>query len=309
MADSSISLLQTIEWSKRFNGRRPIALGDYLEPAITNANTILQTILGAPFVWRWNRVVTGFITTPGQQDYFLFNWAATYTVEVGWLTVDNFGNSQVVTTAGTTGTMSPSPWNNTVNGTTTDGSVVWTNLGSIGTNVSQTYTFGWIETSSVRQTVSLSPLVTKWYELESKICLGLDSSGSSSRPRTIAAQADDGNGNITFRLMSIPDQAYPVAITIQQKPPIFTELGQTWNPIPDEYSRIYNWGFLALAWLFADDPRFTTANQKFVTQLLSVNEGLSETQVNQFLGNWPMITGQPIQNANRLSQGEQARGV
>lgn len=307
MANSStISLLNTIEWVKRFNFRRPMALGNFLEPAVTNANIVLSTIVGPPFVWRWNRVVTGFITTPGQQDYFLFNWSPLFNVTEGAVTVDDAGNSQQATVSGVTNATAPS-WNHTQGGTTTDGGVTWLNLGSIGTPVSQTYSFGWVETSSVQQTINPSPLQTKWIEMESKICLGLDS--TVSRPRFISAQGDDGQGNITFRLMSPPDAEYPVAITLQQKPTIFTKLSDTWSPVPDEYSRLYNWGFLALGWLFADDPRFATANQKFVTQLLSTNEGLSETEKNIFLGNWEMITGQPVFNQNRMAQGEQSRGV
>lgn len=306
MTTSTITLLDTIEWSKRFNGRRPIALGNNLEPALTSANTILQTILGAPFVWRWNRITTGFITTPGQQDYYLFNWQPNTPVNVGWLTVDNHGNSQQVTTAGTTGLGAPT-WNNIIDETTVDNDVIWTNLGPINTPVSQTYSFGWIETSSVQSVINPSPLVLKWNEIESKICLGLDS--TLSRPKFISAQGDDGTGNILFRLMPVPDVAYPVAITMQQKPPLFSKLSDTWSPIPNEYSRIYNWGFLALSWLFADDSRFGLANQKFVSQLLSVNEGLSETEKNIFLGNWEMITGQPVFSANRLQQGDQMRGI
>ena len=299
---STISLLNTIEWSKRFNFRRPIALGGYLEPAISNANIILQTIVGPPFSWRWNRLVTGFITTPGQQDYFVFNWQANFILPLGAVTVDSSGNCQSVTVAGTTGSTIPT-WNS-VGNITNDGSVTWTNLGSINTPVSTNYSFNWIEISSVQDTINNTP---KWFEMESKICSGLDS--TSSRPRFVSAQGDDGLGNITIRLMPVPDQAYPVAITMQQKPPLFIKLSQTWAPIPDEYSRLYQWGFLSLAWLFADDPRFGLANQKFVSQLLSVSEGLSETEKNIFLGNWQMITGQPVQSANRLQQGDQMRGL
>ena len=70
------TILQTIEWAKKFIFLRPLAIGDFLEPAVSSANTILQTILGPPFSWRWNRVATGFICVPGQQDYTIFNWQA-----------------------------------------------------------------------------------------------------------------------------------------------------------------------------------------------------------------------------------------
>ena len=49
MASSSITLGRTLEWAKRFVFQRPTANGNYNEPALTSANTILQTILGAPF--------------------------------------------------------------------------------------------------------------------------------------------------------------------------------------------------------------------------------------------------------------------
>lgn len=304
MASSSTNtLLRTMEWAKKLNFGRPSAIGNFLEPALTSANTVLSTIVGPPFAWRWNRVVTGFITTAGQQDYTLWNWAASTTVQVGWLTVDSSGNSQKVTTAGATGTSAPA-WNSAVGGTTTDGAVTWTNLGPIGVPVSQTYSLGFIETVSIQDTVNGSP---KWFEIETELCLASDS--SAARPRRIAAQGDDGQGNITFRLMGVPDKAYPVAITLQQKPPLFTSVNQPWTPVPDELARIYNWGFLSMMWLYADDPRFGVANQKFTSQLLSTAEGLDETKRNIFLQGWQQITGQPVTYSDRLQQGVQARGM
>ena len=308
--DSSITLLNTLEWAKKLNFNRRASIGSYLEPAITNANLIAQTILGAPFTWRWNRVTTGFVCIAGQQDYFIFNWTPlTLTQANLWFTVDDAGNSQQVSVAGTTGTSAPA-WNHTKGGLTSDGTVTWLNLGSINTPVSQTYSLAWIEKASV-QDISPTLANPKWYEIESNLDLALDS--SEGRPRNVSAQVDDGNGNITFRLMMIPDKAYPVAITMQQKPPVFSKNGlgvnQTWSPIPDEYSRLYEWGFLALFFLFADDPRFTFANQKFVTSLLSTSEGLTATEINIFLSEWQYVTGQPVVYSNTVAQGTQARAV
>lgn len=304
MASSSTNtLLRTIEWTKKLNFGRRSAIGNFLEPAMTSANTVMQTILGAPFAWRWNRVVTGFITTPGQQDYTLLSNHNSTLVQLGWLTVDVAGNSQVVTTAGTTGPTAPA-WNVTKGGTTFDNGVTWTNLGPIGIPVSQTYSLGFIETASVQDTTGTSP---KWFEITNELCLASDS--AQARPRFISAQGDDGQGNITFRLMPVPDTSYPIAVTLQQKPPVFTSVSQTWAPIPDEYARIYNWGYLSLVWLFADDPRFGLANQKFIAQLLSTAEGLDETQRNIFLQGWQQNSGQPVTNNDRLQQGTQARGM
>lgn len=301
-ASSSITLLQTMEWAKKFNFNRSSAIGNFGEPALTSANTVAQTMLGAPFFWRWNRVIIGFITTAGQQDYTLFNYLPSTAVKLGWFTIDDAGNCQKCTTAGTTGSSTPT-WNHVVNGTTTDGSAVWTCIGPVLSEAQGSYTFAWIENSSVQDTIQGS---TKWKEMTSKLVLGLES--NQSRPDFISAQIDDGKGNITFRLLATPDTTYPVAITIQQKPTLFTSVNQTWGPIPDEYSHIYNWGFLSLMWLFADDPRFQMANLKFITALLSTHGGLTATQVNIFLNNWQMLTGQQVQLATTEQQATQARG-
>lgn len=303
---STIKLINTMEWAKKLNFGRNAGLGNSLEPALTSANIILQTLLSPPFSWRWNRVVTGFITTAGQQDYTLFNWDKDFTLTLGYVTVDNFGNCQSLTTAGQSGSSTPT-WNNTVGGTTLEsvngGTAIWTNLGPIGVSVSSLYSFAWIENVSVQDTFQGTP---KWMQISSKLDLALDS--AQGRPVFISAQGDDGDGNITFRLMSVPDAAYPVAITIQQKPPLFTSLNQTWAPVPDEFSHIFSWGFLSLMWLFADDPRFSSANSKFVTQLLGSSSGLSETEKNIFLNIWQAQTGQPIRLVDRLQQGIQASG-
>jgi hypothetical protein len=301
-SSTSNTILNTTEWAKKLNFGRRSVIGNFLEPGLTSANMVLQTILGPPFAWRWNRVVTGFITIAGQQDYTLVNWQAALAVKTGWMTVDDAGNCQVVqSTTGATGSVAPT-WNHTLNGTTTDNLVVWQNKGPIGVPVSQQFNLSWIETASIQDK-------SKWMELTPELCLSSDS--SLARPRFLSAQADDGQGAVTFRLMPVPDAAYPVAITLQQKAPVLTGVGptQTWAPIPDHMASIYNWGYLSLMWLFADDPRFGVANQKFVSQILATAEGLTETQRNIFLQGWQQATGQPVVNANKLSQGVQARGV
>jgi hypothetical protein len=238
MANSStITLVQSMEFCKKFVFNRQLSLGDFKEPLLTSANIIYQTILGPPFAWRWNRQIVTFNTIVGQQDY-----------------------------------------------------VVPSN-------------FGWIENASVQDT-SASP--NKWFEMEPKIDLALNT--NQSRPLNVAAQFDDLAGNITFRLMPNPDRVYPISITVQQKAALFSSLNATWSPIPDEYSHIYQTGLLALMFMFADDPRFGTMNQKFVAHLLGAAQGLSDTERNIFLNNWMAVTGQPVLNQMNMQQGSSVRG-
>ena len=97
---------------------------------------------------------------------------------------------------------------------------------------------------------------------------------NTDRPTTISPVLDDNNGNITFRFLpGYQDQIYTVTLMYQKKPQLFTNLTTPWQ-IPDEYGYVYNWGYLALFLLFANegDNRAFAANQKFVANLLALQE-------------------------------------
>jgi hypothetical protein len=170
-------------------------------------------------------------------------------------------------------------------------------------------TFGWIEWAAAND-LGTSPLWHEMTKLE-----GLAVAKEQGLPAFISPQYDDGAGNITFRVMPVPDAAYPINMDIQQKPTLFaqaadtTGLQGTWSSIPDEYSHLYTWGFQALALLLAGDQRFAEINSKFVNALLSTHQGLTEVQRNAFLNNWHSTTGSQIVLQDKLTQGIQARAV
>jgi hypothetical protein len=297
---STNTILKSIEWAKKLNFGRRSAIGNFLEPALTSANIVKQAILGPPFEWRWNRKEIAWNCV----DTTLV-WAAAQAYPIGYRLKDSNGNLQTVTAIGSvphqSGATQPT-WSTdtTTPGTTTDGDLTWT-ASDIQTYIINIPTFGWIEHASLQDISSSTP---GWFEIQSKLSLAKDS--SVARPRYISAHTDDNAGNIGFVFMPVPDLAYPVNIHIQQKAPLVTSINDTWAPIPDEYSYIYNWGFLALMYMFADDPRFQMANQKFVAHLLASNEGLTETERNMFLNNWGEISGTEV---FRAQQGGQARGL
>ena len=297
---STKTILASVEWAKRFNFNRQLSIGGFKEPTITSANTVLQTILGKPFVWQFNRAITGFVASPGVQDYLLlYAWPANQALSAGVQLIDSNGNSQVITVAGTTNATVPT-WNATVGGTTPDNGVTWKNQGPIPNAVSS-YSFGWIENASVQD-----PISSKWIQISNKVDLALDA--AQSRPQNIAAELP-GNLGVLFRLMPLPDKAYPVAITLQQDAPLVTSLNQTWAPLPDSFGYVYQLGFLSFAYEFADDSRWAPTRQRFIAALLGAAEGLTQTEVDIFLANFNAISLDPIGRQMTLNQGMQHRQV
>lgn len=130
----------------------------------------------------------------------------------------------------------------------------------------------------------------------------LGASAERSRPEHVSTQIDDNAGNITFRFLNVPDTAYTVSILYQNKASLITMLSDTWSPIPDEYSFVYNQGFLAFSAIYADDPRWAIAFQRFLASLVGVSEGLDETQKSAFVEGWlsVMMQSQSVQQKTNI---------
>lgn len=229
------NLQATINWCGPFINYRPLNIAG-TEPAVSSANVVLDTIMGPPFAWRWNRAELSFNTvntTPATQDY-----------------------------------------------------------------VKVAADFGFIEKAW------LTDAVGEVKEIE--VVNVLSGESKKNRPANIALQYDDQLGNITFRLMPPPGAVYTVKVAYQKKPVHMASLASAWG-VPEEYSHIYQWGFLALATIFSNDPRFPIFNQKFISNLLGAQEGLDDTQRNIFLGNWLEITKQAERAGTKTQQGIAAR--
>jgi hypothetical protein len=63
---STITVQATVNWSKAFLEQQPVEING-MEPALGSANLVLQTMLGPPFTWPWNRSVITYSTSA--QDY------------------------------------------------------------------------------------------------------------------------------------------------------------------------------------------------------------------------------------------------
>lgn len=233
---STITLTNTITWASAFIDYEVPTVGGANEPSLTNANIILQTILGPPFRWNWNRSSLTLTTVAGTQDYS-----------------------------------------------------------------TSAATFGFIESSSAA--IGSTTFAIK--EVKQDLTIGQE----LGRPQSIAAQLDSNTGLITFRFLPVPDAAYTVTVGFQKKVPGLFALSSSWAPIPDQYSYIYNYGFLALTLAYDDDARFPMFNQKFVAHLLGTQQGLTETERNMFIDTWNLISRQEYLMGVKSQQGRQALGT
>jgi hypothetical protein len=311
---ATYTIADTIEWSKRLTFNRNPVIGNSLEPALTSANMVAQTILNPPFDWWWNNQEVVFTCNPTP------NSATTTAVAIaaGVLTAtvtNTFAANNILIGSGFTTLTQLNGLIILVASATGSGFTANVSLPN-GTDTAGTFTsvttqdytvpvpsFSHIEHASVLDLVGTSaPYVpSKWFELTVKNNLSLET--SAGRPEFISPEVEDGNGNMTFRLSSAPNKPYPVSLHIQNAAPTFTSINQTWAPIPDFMKYIYNWGFMAMMWQFADDPRAAYASNKFTAGILARAFDLTEQERNIFLNNWEAL----MQNPAAVQQGIAAR--
>lgn len=313
MALSTRTIQDSINWAKRLSFNRNPVIGNSLEPALTSANLVAQVILGPPFEWWWNNLEVSFTCNP--TPVAVNSTAAAVAANVLTVTATNaFPVNAQLLISGFTGALkglngqiitlvTATPTGFTANVTFANASDT---VGTFTNVTTQDYTvivpnFSHVEHASV---LDINPDGTfgKWMEMTTKNELALES--SQNRPEFISPHVQDAStGNMTFRVFSAPDKAYPVSIHVQLVAPQFTSINQVWG-LPDFMQSVYDWGFLALMWLFADDPRAAYAENKFKAALLARAEGLTEEQKNIFLNNWEELQAGFLM---KLQQGIAAR--
>jgi hypothetical protein len=160
---------------------------------------------------------------------------------------------------------------------------------------------GWVEKASVKDSAG--------NEFEIPVKLILSKSSEQGQPQHIAAELDDNAGNITFRLLPVPDVVYTVTVTYQKKATLFTAPTSNWAPIPDELSYLYMKGFLAIALELADDPRAGIETQLYLRQVIAANAGLQESEKNIFLEGRLVNERQQQSELLGVQQGRTSRGA
>lgn len=138
-------------------------------------------------------------------------------------------------------------------------------------------TFGWLEKAVAYDTNNGFAA----YELQVGLNLGREN--TTNQASRISTQYDDNQGNITFRIFPAPDQIYNIGLEYQNAATLFTSVENTWAPIPDYLSFLYNTGFIAKGYDYTNDSRYQGQMQMFLQDLVSASEGLSESEKNIWL--------------------------
>jgi len=161
--------------------------------------------------------------------------------------------------------------------------------------------FGFLE----RVTLTDSKGVVKEIEIQQS----LSAESVQKRPGSIAANVMDGSGGVTFRLNAIPPdgETYEIDGFYQKAPVLMSSMANTWAPIPDHHSYIYDWGFLSFVSLLTKDARFPIFGQRFTAHLLGAQEGLTALERNIFLGNFLQVMSAQERSQLTTQQGVTAR--
>lgn len=169
--------------------------------------------------------------------------------------------------------------------------------------------FGFLEmaTASDGQTSWQLKDVLNTEPLASSVVAG--STQGQARPMSISVFNDDGAGNITFRLSTVPDQPYTVNLIYQKVPVQFAATTDAWAPIPDSFSDIYNNLCLGYYMDSCQDPRAAQYISRGIAGLLARAEGLSEMDKILFAQAYMDFNAQGAVEQLKTQQGRQAQGA
>jgi hypothetical protein len=119
-----------------------------------------------------------------------------------------------------------------------------------------------------------------------------------------------GLGNVSpiFRFSAVPNKIFPVNLIYQKKPVQFTAVTDSWSPIPDSFSDIYNNLCLGYYMDSCQDPRAPQYIARGVAGLLGKTEGLTQMDRVAFMASYMNVNAQQLINQIQTQQGEAARG-
>lgn len=269
------------------------------EPALSLANDTLQELCSKPYDWKFNSAETGLLAThPYRQDY-LFAGASAFVigqssagigladgaaitmngneVTVKCLQPHGFTVGQTVYMSGNTLDVYNSTRVDSAAGGWTGGWVITDASDPKVFKFNHTLSnqspsgapgitdFGWLESAVMYDTASTEAAPYQW---EVEAIRTQKKTNAVGRPRKVSVQSVTA-GIALVRFSHIgTGTIYAVTLRYQKKPPLKTDLTQTWAPFPDELGFVYRQMFLARCYRYLDKPRADNEEMKAQTAIL-----------------------------------------
>ena len=287
----TVTLQSTVDLCRTHVDLMPLASvgGFSQEPALSLANDTLQELCAQPYDWKFNSKEYGLLTThPARQEY-LYAGAVAFVIGVGSASIGLAdgaaitmnGNEVTVKclqphgfTAGQTVYMTGNKvvgddiYNSTrvdsANGGWTGGWVLTDTsdpkvfkFNHVLSNQAPSGALGitdlaWLESAVMYDTAATD--ANPFYR-ELEVVKSQKRTNSAGLPRKINMVSQSA-GILTLRLSHIPSGVvWGITIRGQKKPPLKTDLTQTWSPFPDEFGFVYRQMFLARCYRFLNKPQ------------------------------------------------------
>lgn len=296
----------------------PVMAGFGFEPATSICSMIRNSLLSAPMAWFFNRNEISFSTVVGQQDYtqsIAANGNDFGFIEKATLT-DDTGSIIEIKDVYNTSPLAVSAFQQQPSAIAAQAITFAAGVQSVK------FRFLGVPNKIYTVTVTYQKLAPQFGPFI------VTASGNASAGNTAYTGIFDpysfpvgatatitgfvnaaNNGNFTVVSCNTTTLVVANGAGVAQTPTNAFALNQSWGPIPDQFSDIYNNLFLAEILTLADDSRSQYYRQRGVAAFLAKESGLNETQKNIFVQQWIARSSERAAAAQATQRGDLGRSV
>lgn len=313
----SNTLQHSINFAKTYIQYSPLQAGFGQEPAASIGSIVRNSLLNPPLTWLFNRNEVTFPTIAGQQDYTIATSPDLSFIEKATLT-DDQGNIFEIKDV----------YNNLPLGVSGSSELVRPNAIAIvlSTTISSVlnYKFRFLGVPDKIYTVTLTyqKLAPQFGPFFITSC-GTASGGNTTYTGTfdvisfpvgataiITGFVTNVANNGSFTVVSVTPATLILAngAGVAETASAFAN-NFSWDPIPNQYSDVYNNLFLAEALSIVDDARAQLYRQRGVAAFLAKQTGLSEMQKSAFVQQWIARANERQGDMGIIQSGTTGRGI
>lgn len=287
MGSSTTTLQSVVDYICSLGEMQPVipAAGFGVNTALTMATDVMADLISQRFNWKWNRMrIPPFYTISWQQDYAQLAFPAgmlAWLEGAYWVDINNTALPkptypiEVVRDLPATSISGNPP-----------GKVCW----HFNDQLIQGTWPGQFVKYTLPMGAPIAPTnpITNILDANGNILVLTTFGTTGATPPSLAANAPEGttvnDGSCVwsvagprsqgFRLLPMPPQqatVYQVNVIAQKKPPIFSSMQQTLDPIPDDYANHFRTGFSVYCYKLAPNPQlrgmFPTMQQSWLAAI------------------------------------------